>query len=264
MIVNGRAIAEDILNDLKRKIDASGTSPHLTVFTYDPDFATNKYLTLKHKKAESVGITMQVVEFGRGTSTDEVCERVKSVLQTTNGVILQLPFPSHIDVDAVLSTIPNTHDVDALNPEEFPLVHSPVVGACEEILDRHKVRVAGKKVLVIGKGRLVGIPAAAWFRLVGGEVEVIDKNVRDISSQSLHADIILLGVGRSRLLTPEMIQEGAVIIDAGTSEEGGELRGDADPRCADKASLFTPVPGGVGPITIAMLLRNLVTLTKRQ
>lgn len=266
MIVDGKAIAEDILSVLMKEIDESGLTPHLTVFTYDPNFATNKYLTLKRKKAESVGIKMRIVEFPKGTGTEDILSTIDGVIasKATNGIVLQLPFPKEIDTETLLSHIPAAYDIDALGTSEEPYVLSPVVGAFEEILNRHEVRVAGKKVLVVGQGRLVGAPATEWFRKVGGEVDAVDKNMSDISELSKNADIIALGAGMPGLLTPLMIKEEVVILDAGTSEDGGELKGDADPACGDKAALFTPVPGGVGPITIAMLLRNLVQLAKRQ
>jgi methylenetetrahydrofolate dehydrogenase (NADP+)/methenyltetrahydrofolate cyclohydrolase len=264
MTVNGRIIAEDILSRLKKEIEECAIVPHLTVFTYDPNFATNKYLTLKQRKAQSVGITMRVVEFSLGTTTEEVLSAIEQSARTTDGIVLQLPFPKEIDTEALLAAVPPECDVDALGMEGEPLVLSPVVGACEEILNRQKIRVAGKKVLVVGRGRLVGAPAAEWFVQVGGEVDVVDKDVQDISQLSTTADIIVLGAGKPGLLTPEMVKEGVIILDAGTSEVGGELRGDADPACAGKSSLFTPVPGGIGPITIAVLLRNLVTLKLRQ
>jgi len=136
----------------------------------------------------------------------------------------------------------------------------PVVGAIKELSKRQHVVFAGAKVVVVGEGRLVGKPAALWAKKQGAQVKVIHRNTERPEEILKTADIIISGAGDPGIIKPEMIKEGVVIFDAGTSEEGGVLKGDANPACADKATLFTPVPGGIGPITVAVLLRNLVNL----
>ena len=126
------------------------------------------------------------------------------------------------------------------------------------ILESECITVEGKEVVIVGNGSLVGKPAAAWFRLGGAHVDVADNETDNLPDVTKQADIIVCGAGVPGLITPEMIKEGVIILDAGTSEDSGKLRGDADPACADKASLYTPVPGGIGPITVAVLLRNVV------
>jgi methylenetetrahydrofolate dehydrogenase (NADP+)/methenyltetrahydrofolate cyclohydrolase len=166
----------------------------------------------------------------------------------------------------VLAAIPTSHDVDALNPTtpfDERIVHAPVAMAVIEVLQRAHVDPVGKRVVVAGAGRLVGAPSAALLKDRGADVTVMS-----LSSGSLEAlkqaDIIVLGMGQPHSVVPDMIKDGVVIIDAGTSNAptGGSasLAGDADPRCAEKASVFTPVPGGVGPVAIAMIFRNLLRL----
>ncbi len=157
----------------------------------------------------------------------------------------------------MLKAVPPSHDIDVLNPLTTTVL-SPVVGAIKEILKLHEVPVFEKHVVVVGSGKLVGRPVAAWFMEQGSSVSIVTRDTSDIVFYTKNADIIVLGAGSPRMLTPDMIKEGVVILDAGTSEDGGVLAGDADPACAEKASLFTPVPGGVGPITVAVLLRNVV------
>jgi methylenetetrahydrofolate dehydrogenase (NADP+) / methenyltetrahydrofolate cyclohydrolase len=128
----------------------------------------------------------------------------------------------------------------------------------------HETPVFERHVVVVGSGKLVGLPASRWFMEQGSAVSVVTKDTADIAYYTKNADIIVLGAGVPRLLTPDMVKEGVVILDAGTSEDGGVLAGDADPACAEKASLFTPVPGGIGPITVAVLLRNLVELYSKR
>ena len=137
----------------------------------------------------------------------------------------------------------------------------PVPAAMRYILSQNSFSIYGKKVVIVGKGRLVGKPAEVLFKQLGAEVVSLGSK-DNISEYTRAADVIILGVGKPGLLTPEMIKEGAVILDAGASEASGKVVGDADPRCADKASLFTPVPGGVGPIAVVEIFANLIALKK--
>lgn len=255
MIVDGRAIAERIYAEIRTKTEMFFRIPRLTIITCAPNFETQKYLALKEKKAKEVGIEIHIVNMSIESATEDFIVHINKGVEESDGVIVQLPLPAHIDTKAVLSTIPESHDVDALNLEH-PQTLSPVVGAIREILNTHKVFVAGKQVTVIGNGRLVGLPSSQWFTSQGAHVSVVTKDTPDIAQYTRIADVVVCGAGIPGLLTPEMVKEGVIILDAGTSEDGGVLRGDADPSCADKASLFTPVPGGIGPITVAILLKN--------
>lgn len=257
MIVDGKKIAEDIYAHTRERVLMCDHIPVLTIITCDPNFETKKYLALKEKKAKSIGITPVVVELTQDSTTDDFMRKIHDVVPLSDGVIVQLPLPKSVDVEAVLASIPKTHDVDGLNPQGTSKL-TPVVGACKEILERNAVEVREKFVTIIGSGRLVGLPAYHWFQEMGAHVSVVTRDTEEISHYTKNADIIVCGAGVPGLLTPHMIKEGVVVLDAGTSEDGGELKGDADPRCAEKASLFTPVPGGIGPITIAILLSNVV------
>ena len=262
MIVDGKKIAGEIYSDIKDSLSESHKHPCLTVFACAPNTETETYMELKKKRASELGVDVLVIELDANTTTEEAVEAVLSADASADGVIVQLPFPTQVDAEALLSAIPKELDIDNINYEgEETDVLPPVVGAVAEIAKRHDVDFAGKNVVVIGRGRLVGKPAALWARSRGAVVTVIDKDTEDADSIMLEADIIISGAGVPALITPEKIKDGVVIFDAGTSEEGGELKGDADQACASKCSLFTPVPGGIGPITIAILLRNLVNLS---
>lgn len=262
MLVDGREIAKRVYEKLRVRVSALGFSPVLSIITCNPNFETKKYLALKEKKARDVGIGTQLVELGGGSVTDDFIRAIGDAVSYADGVIVQLPVPPSVDVDAVLRSIPVSHDVDGLNPENRQVL-SPVTGAIAEILSVHAIAPFEKQVTIIGNGRLVGLPAYRWFSERGSHLSVVTKDTADIATHTKTADIIVCGAGVPNLLTPEMVKEGAVILDAGTSEQGGELRGDADPRCAEKASLFTPVPGGIGPITIAILLENVVSCAEK-
>lgn len=256
MIINGKQIASQIYTE----IADSARGLRLTIFTCQPNFETQKYLHLKMKKAQMLGIETRVVEFPADCSTEEIFQSIGIDSVSADGVVVQLPFPKHIDREKIITAIPKEKDVDVMMYDGKGNVLPPVTGAIAEIAKRHQVDFAGKNVVVLGEGLLVGRPAALWAVGQGANVTIINhltENPDDI----LHtADIIISGAGVPNLITLDKIKDDVIIFDAGTSEDGGELCGDADPECAMKASLFTPVPGGIGPVTVAVLLRNLVNL----
>lgn len=264
MLVDGKKIAAGIYAEVKESLARSGQHPCLTVFACAPNVETKKYLELKKKRAGELGIDVMVIELDAEATTEEALAAVTSAT-SAEGIIIQLPFPPQIDVVKLLAAVPKELDVDAIHYEgEETEVLPPVIGAVAAIAKIQGVEFDGKKVAIVGQGRLVGRPAALWARAEGAVVQVVDRDTTDADTILKEADIIISGAGQPGLITPEKIKEGIVIFDAGTSEEGGELKGDADPACASKASLFTPVPGGIGPITIAVLLRNLVVLAARR
>jgi methylenetetrahydrofolate dehydrogenase (NADP+)/methenyltetrahydrofolate cyclohydrolase len=259
MIIDGKKIAEEIYNEIRERVALLSSVPILTIITCAPNFETEKYLVLKEKKANEVGILTKIIELAKESTTEDFIQAVEFAVAESHGVIVQLPLPSHVDTARVLDAVPVSHDVDALNHLNTRVL-SPVVGALYEILLRNDIDVREKLVTVVGSGRLVGLPASQWFMKAGAHVSVVTKDTMHISEYTKNADILVCGAGVPNLITPDMVKEGVVILDAGTSEDGGVLKGDADPSCAEKASVFTPVPGGVGPMTIAILLRNVVDL----
>lgn len=261
MIVDGRAIATEIYKEVTDLVSHLNVRPHLTAFTCAPNFETKKYLNLKKRKAEEVGIGINVIELPETAHTKEVQDSVMQALAQTDGIVMQLPFPATIDIDSILRSIPASYDIDAIQYDgTSETILPPVVGAIKEISERYDILFAAQKVVIVGRGRLVGAPASIWAQKQGAQVTVLTRESKDIRTHIATADILILGAGVPGLVTADMIKEGVVIFDASTSEDQGELRGDADVSCAEKAHLLTPVPGGIGPITVAMLLKNLVTL----
>ena len=262
MTVDGREIAADILAALREEVLKLGRTPCLTAITCAPNFETKKYLEMKKQKAASVGVSLSVVELPVESKTEDVIRCVERVADETDGIVVQLPLPKHIDTEKVLAAVPVFKDPDGfLYGQDLKACLSPVVGAIDEISQRHGVVWEGKRVVVLGAGRLVGRPAAAYARERGAAVTVLTRETYDEAALRL-ADIIISGVGQPNLITPALVKEHVIIFDAGTSEDGGVLVGDVSPLVAEKASLLTPVPGGIGPITIAYLLRNLVRLAR--
>ncbi len=267
MIVDGAALARVCDARTAAAVTRLQRQPHLAILTCAPNAATRKFLALKEARAAELGIERTVIDCAAAQSTEQVAARLREALATSDGIIVQLPFPVHIDTDTLLAQIPASRDVDALGPEavrlleqDRPLVLPPVVGAIEAIAAHHDFSFAGKRVAVVGEGKLVGRPAAVWCRHRGANVAVVTKETSSVAEVTRGADAIILGAGSPGLLQPDMISEGVAIFDAGTSEEAGKLVGDADPTCAEKASLFTPVPGGIGPLTISLIFSNLLRL----
>ena len=261
MIIDGKTIAHEILADVKAEVATQIKPPHLTVFTCAPNFETQKFLALKQKRAREVGIDVEVISLDPSMVTVAIIALVHDVLAHTDGVVVQLPFPSTIDVGSVLAAIPATHDVDVLlyTGEETTIL-PPVVGAIDSIATQHNIEWKNKNVVVVGNGRLVGAPSALYATGKGALVSVLEKDSANNAAAIAEADILILGAGVPGLVTGSMIKNGVMVFDAGTSEEGGMLVGDAAVEVAEKAVLITPVPGGIGPITIAVLLRNVLQL----
>lgn len=263
MKVDGNTLAKNILNSIKLEVEGLSRTPTLAAVTCAPNFETKKYLEMKKRKAASVGIALNVVELPETASTEEAVTCVQRVAEDVDGVVVQLPLPGHIDRDVVLTSVPLGKDPDAFGYDgSSHLSLPPVAGAIDEISKYHEISWQGKRVVVLGHGRLVGRPAAIYAQSQGAMVTVLTEANFD-TELLREADILITGVGQPRFVTTEMVKDGVVVFDAGTSEDGGELVGDVDSVVAEKASLFTPVPGGIGPLTIALLLRNLLDLVRQ-
>ena len=264
-LVDGRKLATEIAEEIKSLVKNKASKPKLVVFTCNPNFETKKFLALKQSKAESLGIEMKTTILSSDVSTEEFVSVIKNESREFAGVIVQLPLPAHIDTDLVLKAIPQGKDVDRFDykGEETDIL-PPVVGAIDEISKYHHLDWQNKKVVIFGQGRLVGGPAELYAKRKESQVLVVNEYSQNVPEITKDADIIILGVGQPNLLTKDMVKDGVVIFDAGASEDGGLLVGDASKDTASKASLLTPVPGGIGPLTVILLFRNLLKLCSSQ
>lgn len=268
MIVNGRAITKDILSSVRTDVAVLGREPVVRAIVLAPSAATESYLHIKERRAREAGMHLEIVRMENDSTTEAVIEKIN--LEGADAVIVQLPLPSSVDTKRILDAIPVEKDADVLSSrahEEFEkgiarALLPPVVGAVKEILERAGIEVRGKRAVVVGSGWLVGEPAAAWLRSQGAEVTVVTLDYGNMTALK-DADIIVSGAGSPGIIRPEHLTPGVVVIDAGTSESGSAIVGDADPACAEIASVFTPVPGGVGPIAVACLFRNAALLSER-
>lgn len=263
-LVDGKQIANEIYKEVADQVAALRRKPTLTVLTCAPNFETQKYLALKKRKAEEVGIALNLVELGEDATTEMFATCLNTLSGLSDGVVVQLPIPTRVNREAILEMIPASKDPDGFNYGKIAdTCLPPVVGAIDKIASRYEVTWKGKRVAVVGHGRLVGQPAAIYAAEQGAIVEVLTEETKNFTDLLKSADIIISGVGQPNLITKEMVQPGAIIFDAGTSEEGGVLKGDVAKEVAEVASVMTPMPGGIGPITVACLLRNLVTLVRQ-
>lgn len=269
MIVDGRAIAAEILAETKRQVEALGRPLVVRAIAARPSAATESYLRIKGARAEDAGMRLEVVQVPDDSSTETVIAEI--LKPGADAIIVQLPLPDDFDQDTILAAIPVSGDADVLSPATYAhflkgegdALIPPVAGAVAEILQGSGVIVRGKRALVIGNGRLVGQPVFEWLHREGAEVTVVTHHSQEALPMLLpHMDIVVSGAGSPNLIRPEFLKDGVVLIDAGTSESNGQLAGDADPACAEVASVFTPVPGGVGPIAVACLFRNAAKLAQ--
>lgn len=267
MNINGKEIAEDIKNTLKERVARLPRKPRLDIVYVGKNPIIEGFLRIKRRTGEEIGAETNVHHFPSSVSQKSLIEEIRKIAADKNsdGMIVQLPLPEELDTETILSAIPTEKDTDILSNEDLELfangklsIAPPVAGAIIEILKRNDISVASKNAVVLGNGRLVGRPVSAWLKQNGAIVTVLDKTTAELTPFLQKADIIVSGTGNPGIIKSEMISQGVILLDAGASEDAGEIKGDADYTCSDKCALFTPVPGGLGPITVAMLFKNLL------
>lgn len=257
-VIDGARIARDIQEETRVYLRACAVVPHVAFFCVGNDPVIAHYVSRKRAYAKRVGIECTEVVLSYDTTTEGLIASINEQTERVDGIVVQLPLPSHIDTDAVIAALPEEKDIDALIGVNSPF-ESPVAGAVREIIERYAILLDRRAVAVIGKGRLVGAPVAAYFRSTSASrVVVIDKSAsRETFSKTLaQADIVVSGAGVPGLITPALLRDGVVVLDAGTSSSAGTVIGDVEPGCAEKASYIAQTPGGIGPITVAVLFQN--------
>ncbi|MFA6534029.1 MAG: bifunctional 5,10-methylenetetrahydrofolate dehydrogenase/5,10-methenyltetrahydrofolate cyclohydrolase [Patescibacteria group bacterium] len=276
-VVNGNQIAAEILADLKARVAVlkeSGRAVSLAVVLVGSNAASSVYVRNKGLAAEIIGVDFKLFVYPSEISTTELVNEIKKIQgeNQLDGLIIQLPLPKTVDSKEVINQIAPEIDVDGLTAvSAAKLVVGeqqflpPTPAAILEILKYHQVDLKNKKVVMIGKGELVGKPLAAILTNQKVDLIACDRSTPDISVFTREADVIITGAGSPGLLTGEMIKPGAVVLDAGFGSVDGKSCGDIDfPSVAAKASLVTPTPGGVGPVTVAKLLANTVKVAENR
>lgn len=272
MIIDGRKISREMLEDSKNQLKIINFKPKLIDVLVGDDLVTESYVNIKAKRAGEIGIDFEIVHFSSTVTQEELESDIRELNKTEHlcGLIVQLPLPGHLDKQKILDAIDPAVDVDVITSEnstKFFEGHAellpPTANAIFKILETLDLDLQQSKVLVVGAGDLVGKPTAHLLREKGAEVTVADKETENLAELCLNAEIIVSGAGVPKLITADMVKENTVIIDAGTAESAGGISGDVDfEAIKDKVKAISPVPGGVGPVTVAMLLQNVVKVAK--
>jgi methylenetetrahydrofolate dehydrogenase (NADP+)/methenyltetrahydrofolate cyclohydrolase len=262
--VDGAALAARIRSDLKEEIAAHGEIGLATVLVGD-DPASQVYIRLKHKAANEVGIRAIDRRLPAETTEQELVEVVEELNEddSVDGILVQTPLPPQIDEARVMRTIDPMKDVDGLHPFNAgqlffgcqTLVGATPIGVMR-LLDEYRIPVAGARAVVIGRSLIVGRPVAMLLLHANATVTICHSRTEDLPRHTLDADILVVAVGQLGLVTADMVKQGAAVIDVGMNRTETGLYGDVDAAVADVAGFLTPVPGGVGPMTIACLLEN--------
>lgn len=266
-IVDGKAIAQALRAQLKAKIENSGIIPGLAVVIVGNDPASQIYVRNKIRACEEIGVRSYSYELPATSSQADVESLLDALAsdEKVHGILLQLPLPKHLNAESAMAHIPVQKDVDGFSAEHLGLLalHQERIVACTplgvmKILEYEGVELRGKNAVVVGRSDTVGKPMAMLLLNADATVTVCHSKTKNLQEICKNADIIVAAVGKPKFITAEMVKDGAVVIDVGINrDENGKLCGDVDfENVKEKASLITPVPGGVGPMTITMLMYN--------
>ncbi|MDD3140778.1 MAG: bifunctional methylenetetrahydrofolate dehydrogenase/methenyltetrahydrofolate cyclohydrolase FolD [Lachnospiraceae bacterium] len=275
-LIDGKKISTEIKEELKievQELKAQGKNVCLAVIQVGSDPASTVYVNNKKKACAHIGIESLAYELKEDTTQEELVELIKELNETTkvNGILVQLPLPKHIDENVVIQTINPKKDVDGFHPTS---VGNLCIGAkgfisCTpagiiQLLKRSNIKIEGKECVIIGRSNIVGKPMALLLLRENGTVTITHSKTTNLKEVTKRADILIVAIGKSEFVTADFVKEGAVVIDVGIHRnENNKLCGDVDfENVINKTSAITPVPGGVGPMTIAMLMYNCVEASK--
>ena len=267
IVVDGKKIADDILKRLKKEIARRRSRPHLAVVLVGSDAASLTYVRKKQEAAEAIGVKFSLYRFPENISQSQLIVEMDAIQEDPlDGIIVQLPLPKGLDKKAILNRIRPEIDVDFLTWVSLGKLLigenqmlPPAAAAVMEILEHHRIIFKAKQVVLVGSGDLIGKPLKNILVKLPLTLTVCNKDTKNLPKFTRMADILISGVGKPGMIKGSMVKQGVVAIDAGVSFEGRKLKGDLDfASVSKKASLITPTPGGVGPITVAKLLENTV------
>lgn len=275
ILVDGRKIARKIVDELKKEVQKNKLTGTLAIIVVGGNEATKSFLGQKVKIGEELGFGTKIFEFSENINEEDFRAKVREICSNDDyqGVIIQLPLPVRFNTQVALDLVPSDKDVDVLGDRISQQRVSPIVCAVLSILHEYDIDFKGKTIAVIGKGRLVGQHLIKWFSDQSVKLITIDSQTQNPQEFSSQADIVISGIGKPCFIDAPWIKQGAVVIDAGTSESespstelgANKIVGDVDvDSIKNKASLVTPVPGGVGPITVACVWKNFVEILKKK
>lgn len=277
-IINGKELAKSIRLELKEEVEElnqKGIFPKLAVIMVGDDKASKVYVRNKSKACEEIGIAYEEILLDETTAMEKLLEIIENLnnREDIHGILLQSPIPKHLDIYKAFNKISPEKDVDGFNPinvgklviGEDSFVSCTPYGVIK-MLERYNIEIEGKNAVIIGRSNIVGKPLIQCLLKKNATVTVCHSKTKNIADITKNADILIAALGKAKFVTKDMVKEGAVVIDVGINRnESGKIEGDVDFESVEKiASYITPVPGGVGPMTIAMLMNNVVKACKRQ
>ena len=277
-LIDGKALAAKMQAELKVKVDKlkeADNVPGLAVILVGEDPASQIYVRNKARQATAIGLNSSVVRLPETVSEQELLDLIEQYNQSEqwHGILVQLPLPEHISEEKVLLAIDPEKDVDGFHPMNMgrlwsgnPLMIPSTPAGIMEMFREYNVELSGKRAVVIGRSNIVGKPMAQLLMMADATVTIAHSNTENLRKLTKEADILVVAIGRDRMIKAEDVKEGAVVIDVGMNrDEDGKLHGDVDfDEVKDVASLITPVPGGVGPMTITMLMEQTVRAASRK
>ena len=265
IVLDGKATSKKIVEELKAKFEKEPTDKKIAIVSVGDDYGSAVYCNMKKKKSEYVGIGCDVFHFDENATQEQVENKVKELAgdEAYAGIMIQHPLPKHIDEQKCFNLIPYQKDIDGLSAESFGLmaqgrqmfVPATALGIMK-LFEEYKINLVGEKVLMIGKSQIVGLPLAVMLMKAGATVTVAHSRTVNLQDMVKDFKIVIVAIGKAEFVKSEWFGEGQVIVDAGYNE--GNV-GDVDHLAYQKASYYTPVPGGVGPMTIASLLSQAST-----
>lgn len=280
LLIDGKKISQDIIQEIKAESEKLGIKPGLVVVLVGEDPASAVYVRNKEKDCEKAGFYHKTYRLPASTTQDELLAVIKEIDRDckVHGLIVQLPLPKHINEEVIINAIPENKDVDCFNPsnvgrlmtkkkDDAPLLIAPCTPAgIIELLDRYKIQIAGKEVVIVGRSNIVGKPMALMMLNRDATVTICHSRTKNLADSLKRADIVVAAVGVPKLVKADMLKKDCTVIDVGMNRlETGELVGDVDfESVKNKVYAITPVPGGVGPMTRAMLLKNTLVVAKRK
>lgn len=275
-IIDGKALRNRILEGLKAEVKKLEKKPFLAVIIVGNDPASKIYVSNKKKTALELGFQSVVIEMPENTPEKVLLEKIEELNKNkeVNAILVQLPLPAHISTARVIETVNPQKDVDCFHPfntgkiaqNARPFVYPCTPKGIIRLLEEYKIPVAGKNAVVIGRSNIVGRPVAAMLTNLDATVTICHSKTQNLSEITKNSDILISAAGSRGLVTADMVKDGAAVFDVGMNrDENGKLAGDVDFEAVkEKASFITPVPGGVGPMTICTLMTNTFELFRRQ
>ncbi len=264
IILDGKETSKNIIEELKQKLEKNPTNKKLAIVSVGDDYGSAVYCNMKKKKAEYIGIGCEVFHFENEVTQEEVENKVKELAGDDSfaGIMIQHPLPRHINEQRCFNLIPAEKDVDGLSAESFGLIaqSAPIFVPATalgimKLFESYNINLVGEEVLMIGKSQIVGLPLAVMLMKAGATVTVAHSRTRDLPSMIKNFKIVIVAIGKAEFVKADWFTEGQIIVDAGYNS--GNV-GDVDHEAYAKASYYTPVPGGVGPMTIASLMSQTV------